>query len=108
MYPSARMHKQYLLTIGPGATYDTYLLDVGADLAKRYASPDRRPATSGLIYFDRDVWFKLNWLDSDPIKLDNSLMGGRFEVAYGDTLIDRIYFGYTEGATVNVNVIVFG
>jgi len=103
-----RMHKQYILQVGAGSTYSSHVLDVGADLQELWNSPNRRPAVSGIIYFDNDVFFKLNWLDSDPIFLDNSMMSGRFEIAYGDTVIDRMYFGVTDGATVNVNVVVFG
>lgn len=103
-----RMHKQYLLQVGTGSTYTSHILDVGADLQSLWESPDRRPAVSGMIFFDNDVSFKLNWLDSDPIFLDSSLMSGRFEIAYGDTTIDKLYFGVTNGVTVNVNVIVFG
>ena len=101
------MHKQYELEVLPGETFTSHILDVGGDLASLWNSDDRHPAVSGVIYFNKDVSFKLNWEDSEPINLDSTLMAGRFEFAYGDTIIDKMLFGVA-GETTNVNIILFG
>lgn len=110
MIPQNRHYKRYTIQVGAGATYNDFVLDIGGDLAAKYGvTAQRFPATSAMIYFDGAIEFKANSLLADSIPLDANLMGGaRFEFAYGDMLLDKLYFGInTEGTTVTVMCVCF-
>lgn len=110
MIPQNRHYKFYSLSLSSGATYTDNVLNIGEDLKNLAGSNDLYPATSTLIFFNIKCKFKINSILEDAIELDSNLMGtSRFELAYGDLLVDKIYFGENlAGTTGAVSVIAFG